>query len=568
METETKRRRLTNDEDIWKKFNDAYDGILVAANTTRNYLLNDTILDWFHLYEYKIDELKTEEFIQDVSFMNVIFKSGNEFECEIQKKLKEKFGDDLVIMTKNGRFVRSDYLTTMKHMLDGVPIILNAVLFNKKNNTWGIADLIVRSDFINKLVSIKQLNENDINITSPILKKFHYVVIDIKSSIIQLCSRTFNMRNEGNAIPYKGQLTVYNAALGVMQEYTPTIAYIMGKKFYRDNEIKTFDTFDVLGTIDFSGFDKDYIDKTLKAIYWIRKVYRYGNDWDINPPSVPELYPNMKNKYDCPYHSIKVNIAKKINEITLLWNVGKNNRNLAHAKNIMSFMDINCSSETLGINGVYKNIIDKMIKLNRDSTDIIEPKKFSLNIYDWLSQKDGDLFIDIETINKALSNNNIIYLIGIGYVENDEFKYKHFMLDDDYPNDSKLIEEFCNYINNLDKEIRIFHWGFLEKIILSKFNLRKCQFIDMCEVFKNEQILIKGCFSFGLKEIGKVLYDNNLIHTTWKNNFDNGLLMMIKANEMFMTKNYEMKDEIITYNFCDCKVLYDIVNYLRKLQTQ
>ena len=38
--------------------------------------------------------------------------------------------------------------------------------------------------------------------------------------------------------------------------------------------------------------------------------------------------------------------------------------------------------------------------------------------------------------------------------------------------------------------------------------------IDLLEFFKNEPIIIKNCFNFGLKNIGKALYRYKFISTT------------------------------------------------------
>ena len=40
--------------------------------------------------------------------------------------------------------------------------------------------------------------------------------------------------------------------------------------------------------------------------------------------------------------------------------------------------------------------------------------------------------------------------------------------------------------------------------------------IDLLDHFRLEPIIIHGVFKFGLKSIGKALYDKGLINTTWK----------------------------------------------------
>ena len=84
-----------------------------------------------------------------------------------------------------------------------------------------------------------------------------------------------------------------------------------------------------------------------------------------------------------------------------------------------------------------------------------------------------------------------------------------------------------------------------------------------------EPIIVQGIFKFGLKSVGKALYNHNLIETTWKES-DSGLDSMIKFKEICEKndKNIPLKrfieiDEIIEYNRIDCQVLFEIVEVLR-----
>ena len=84
-----------------------------------------------------------------------------------------------------------------------------------------------------------------------------------------------------------------------------------------------------------------------------------------------------------------------------------------------------------------------------------------------------------------------------------------------------------------------------------------------------EPIIVQGVFKFGLKSIGKALYKNKLIQTTWDES-DNGLDSMIQFKDICKNndkkiplKRYlEIKD-IVNYNRIDCQVLYEIVDLLR-----
>ena len=75
-----------------------------------------------------------------------------------------------------------------------------------------------------------------------------------------------------------------------------------------------------LGVINYDHFDKKYNDLVNDAIKWIYKMRTNGHKWKLLPfPSVPELYPNMKNEKDGHWRSIKNDINDKLYEITNVW---------------------------------------------------------------------------------------------------------------------------------------------------------------------------------------------------------------------------------------------------------
>ena len=86
-----------------------------------------------------------------------------------------------------------------------------------------------------------------------------------------------------------------------------------------------------------------------------------------------------------------------------------------------------------------------------------------------------------------------------------------------------------------------------------------------------EPIIVQGIFKFGLKSVGKALYRNGLIETTWDDENENGLDSMVHFKKLCRNnkkdiplKRYLEINKIINYNLKDCQVLYEIVNLLRK----
>jgi hypothetical protein len=122
-------------------------------------------------------------------------------------------------------------------------------------------------------------------------------------------------------------------------------------------------------------------------------------------------------------------LAKRLKELTLLWQVGPINREIAHSKGIYSWDDPRCSSEALGIKvEKHAQIIDMMISMNRDedSSTIISPLYIRNNMMNWRSPQPLDFYLDFESINDVFIEQNravgnrvgkqAVFMIGLGHV--------------------------------------------------------------------------------------------------------------------------------------------------------
>jgi hypothetical protein len=93
--------------------------------------------------------------------------------------------------------------------------------------------------------------------------------------------------------------------------------------------------------------------------------------------------------------------------------------------------------------------------------------------------------------------------------------------------------------------------------------------IDMCKIFETVPIVVKGSFRFKLKHIGNAFCKNGLIDTQWDDGkMSDGFRAMLEAIKLYrsnkpMTQSDEMYKEIINYNEIDCRVVWEIVLYLR-----
>ena len=90
---------------------------------------------------------------------------------------------------------------------------------------------------------------------------------------------------------------------------------------------------------------------------------------------------------------------------------------------------------------------------------------------------------------------------------------------------------------------------------------------NMPDIFISNNLAIKGAYDYKLKNIATAMKSNNMIKTNLEADCTNGAMAMIRAWQCYQkyqvpTSAPIMKD-IARYNHYDCKVMYDIMMYLR-----
>ena len=606
-----------NDQPLKKRRIDS----MVTASSIRNYMLNDTLSDYIkefnilsindtptikkYIDNNSISENKsTDNKINDNLFTSSILKAGIDFETELINILLKNH--KIVTVALNYTHINKlKFNETIDLMKKGIPIIYQGVLYNDDNNTFGSPDLLVRSDYINKLMNYNVLTDEECVIPSPNLNiNFHYKVIDIKHSIINLKTDMIHINNNGSVPAFKGQLYIYTHALNKVLGININKAFIWGKKYdyYLKNTKHEINNFlSKLGTINYDTVDIEYITLTNNAIEWIKILKYDGMNWKLLPkPSCYELYPNMKNIKNINVLKIKNDLAENINEITGIWNCGIKQREYAYFKNIYGWNNELCTSTNLGFNNVDTKtfkIIDKILNINRQDVDLIRPNKINYDRDQWTDNSYFEFYIDFETltngfessINEGVVNNNsdqYIFMIGVGYKLNNKWVFKNFIMENKtHFSELNMIKSFINYINDILKKnnktkCKLYHWSSAEPNFLNKFKKKhniknlfndNIIFYDLYNVFIEEPIVIKDVFNFSLKTISKQLYKHKLINSTWNNNSScsDGLNALILANNLYNNNiniiNNPIMNDIAEYNEIDCKVMFEIHNLIKNL---
>lgn len=586
----------------------------IPATATYNYMMKDPLLDWlkYHHGPHKNARYrKNNSSNETYNFPEYIMEQGKMFEKKVMKLISKKFQSNRVIEINGDQCPRDPEKVrqTLDAMKKGIPFIHSGVLHNASNKTFGIPDLLVRSDWLKFLVDKCPISNNEEVIPAPKLgSKWHYCVIDIKFTGLLLRADGMHLLNSGCFPAYKSQLLIYNWALGNLQGYTPDKVYILGRRWKYISCGKTYNgysCFDKLGIIDYSSHDKEYINTTLDALQWIREVKNPdASKWNVTkyPLSRWELYPNMCNAHDYPWHNIKQKIANENKELTNLWMVGPNNRAIALENGVYQWSDPNCYPENLGINGSkIGKILSEIIGINQSDKIKILPEFIENNTYGWKNPEKIEFYVDFETCNGVIStikklpyadSDTILFMIGVGYIhpETKKWIYKDFTVNHlTFEEEEIICKEFANYImktayqHGVDNP-RCIHWAKAEDTlwnnVLARHNSLKSnlwKWLDLLVVFKEEPIVINGCMSFGLKDIAAAMKKHGFIKSGWDKSSgcidgQSAMIAARKAHEQAKIKNISMKKipimkQIIKYNEVDVKVLYEIITYLRQNHT-
>jgi predicted RecB family nuclease len=561
---------------------------------------------------------------------NFLFTKGNDFELEIWKYLSSKYPNDTIQIAENAYNITTEDLNkTISSIQQGIPIIYQAPLQDNISFLRGSCDLIIRSDWLPKLFEETPLDITRNLQTSNNNCKWDYRIIDIKWMQLKLKKDGRTPLSFPLLPVYRAQLGIYNYLLGKIQGYTPNYTYILGKGISISNQKNQYNYHNSWNRLAVLSYDNEFISNMINGIQWNRSVKTFGKTWNIEKPN-KYLYPNMSNKYDNPYNNRKKEIARQIGELTQIWNVGFTQRRHAHSLGIYSWKDAQCNSANLGIKSAkIGDLVNKILNINQtyllaknkkpvfllpefqlsntsnlsksnETSNFNKKRKSNLEEFTHStkikkitsSSQNHIFYLDFETVSTCFldynynSNSNnpvLLFMIGLGDTNNNElnWNYKCWTIT---KNDTELeflmVEKVLSYISNSHNPI-VFHWSPAELSVIKNINtrhknklnkyLKKIMFVDLFQFFYDNQIVIPGALTFGLKDIATSLYNLGIIKTNWvsSSNLLNGLDAMMSAVPIFAKEpklNKQQKNEIMkeitNYNEIDCKVLMEIKKWL------
>jgi hypothetical protein len=305
----------------------------------------------------------------------------------------------------------------------------------------------------------------------------------------------------------------------------------------------------------------------------------------------------MTSQNDLPWHSVKEIYARKIEELSLLWQCGPKKRRVGHSNGIYKLSDPKCCASNLGIHGaVLAPMVDAILSINR-SKDLIRPKKITHDEFGWITKPHLEFYVDFEYISDIFYDGpdpyltdektpKYTYLIGLVWVVDGKSSYRSFVMKDlSEESERKMVDEFISFLDSLRKKYHcnpnIYHWGRAEQSTFRGINKKhqnrwetcNLKWTDMLRIFKNKQqpIVVKGAWKYGIKEIAKAMHKNGMIPNIWDSKCANGMSAMLDGYQSYKySLNYNkpimeslgMKD-IVEYNKVDCMVMLHIMKYLR-----
>ncbi len=585
----------------------------VSASATRNHMMDDPLLDWIDRFG-ESNGFERDPVDERTDFSLFIFRKGDEFERNVLQYLRESgLGEVRAINTTGSSGPPSRdlglALATWEAMAQGVPIIYQGVLRDPQNQTYGMPDLLVRSDVLVQLFP-SALSGQDAAVAAPDLGigDRHYVVVDIKYTTLKLTTEG-RLSNSGSRKAYKAQLHIYNRALGRMQGYLPPTAFLLGRGWAQTVKKKTIRIDDCMDRLAPVKHEENVTGASLSkradaATDWIRRMCNNGDSWVALPqPSVDELRPNAKGEPGSWAGAVR-HIVEQGGDLTALYKVGTGLRRKANSKGLFDWRDEGVTPAALGIKGSKTaSQLQRLLDVNRNHRHVVAPADAKAARSSWIDTPPLEFYVDFETVSDVNDDFSsfpkkggqpLVFMVGCGHIEEGSWRFECFTTDQLLEADeATVIEQWLTHMSatrdRLDPggDPRVYHWSTAEDSTFKKAHNSAVKrhsnrgqrwgdpnwFDFLGEVVREEPVVVRGAHGFGLKAMTNALHEAGLVQTKWQTGPADGLGAMIGAwwcqNEVAQGRAHKLLDldlmqEIRAYNEVDCKAMMEIVYYLRE----
>ena len=582
----------------------------IATSAVRHWCDGDPLLDWLDRYGEErgfVRDDRLPAYDPRFDLPRLIGERGERFEALVLAALAARY--PLTRVAERGDDLRSldAARATWNAMAAGDPIVARAVLRDPGSGTYGSADLLVRSDVLLERFP-GAFDGEDGPLVAPALPglRWHYRVIDVRYTTLELLKDA--SLSSATDLGLMTRLWMLNNALGRLQGATPPHAYVLGRG-WRQGQLRGTSCWDRLGRVPRDAFvraqERSLAQVAGDASAWVRRVRREGASWQVRPvPSVPELWPNMKDRYDAPWQRAKGELAEQLGELTLIAHVGPRVRNAAHARGVVRLDDPRLSASFLGLGSTNgSDVVDAILEVDRSrDRQYVRPARIGADGDGWRSAAPVECYVDFETMNDALDDLStfpergglaLIFEIGCGRCVDGTWSFHRSIAKALTPEaEADMIDSFIAHLSELAaaaglrsaSDVRLFHWSAAEtSAIENAYRSAKQRhrerdwpelgWYDLLEkLIRAEPVVARGAHGFGLKAVANAMFRHDLITTQWAEGLADGAGVMAgawHASREATVRGVALEEvalmrEVDRYNEIDCRSMAEVLDHLRR----
>jgi hypothetical protein len=581
----------------------------VAAGELRSWCRNDLLIDWLEEYPtihgFLPDHL-VPGYDETFDLGRFLMRQGRAFEKAVLADLARRWQLVRIAHRPDEARLLSAAIATQEAMEAGVEIIAGGVLRDPQLRMFGVVDLLVRSDVLGQLCPAAFVGDPLELAAIGLSHGRHYRVVDVKFKTLDLLVRTGGLSTSPSDLDTLAQAWVYNEALGRVQGYTPPASYVAGRAWKQGDERGDL-CWERIARVPHDTFVRgrgvDLRDVVQEAAAWVRRVRTEGAEWRVLPvPSIPELWPNMKADSGGPWHDAKARIAVALGELTLLPRVNTGHRARAHDAGVTRWDDERVSAELLGLSNEREAaIVDAVLAVNRPGGETVRPERMVTATQVWRERAPIEVFVDFEFVPDLNDDfaafprkggQSLIFQIGCGTYRGGEWLFEQFTVDElSLAAEARMIDAWLAHLRTIASgagtdvgAARLVHWSPAETSNFERaYDNARTRHPDrdwptltwfdlLHEVVQAEPLVVRGAFSFSLKPVARSLHALGHIQTQWGDGLADGAGAMAGAwNAEIEAKRKgvalgatDVMGEIARYNEVDCRVMAEILDYLRR----
>jgi len=513
-----------------------------------------------------------EEDPTDYSYFEFIANKGCEFE-EAWIKNYAPHAARCLLDDRDVVDISKGLVRTVQLIRRGAPVITHAALVNAEAKVYGGADVLwLESDLFRHLPNLQPADWTPAD--------DNYTVID--------CKFTSHLGESR----HKNDLEIYTVQLSI---YAHCVAVLTGKPVKRAY-LATRDSYEELLCVDVDAHPQKPIREDIAEL---RRTYaRIKLDGGkLRPWRDHIVRCNYANERDAPWHEAKKQIAAHYVPIAPLEVLPHIAETQARQLRMLGFDNVaelitaeQGAVDWKGIKGVGP-IVAKQINAILKAQRSERPSKVpSSAVPEKVAQ---EYFCDMEFLSnvncnfsqpwpECLAGRELVFMIGLGWEEDRDFKYKQFTADAESPEAEKqMFEEFLSFLRRrgaleTDGTVRLYHWSAAEvwqsakrAELLGLPDLAHLPWYDLSRPVASLPLGLPGCFGYGLKPIAKAVSQISASHrVSWPEELSSGLgasvmgWAMLAQDSPLESKEFKTLSE---YLKVDCESLWQVLRWMRQV---